>query len=136
MKLDNIMKDIIEKNDEEPTSVEKPSFVPFKPEKVSVIPKKVRKPAAKKTKAAEVSISESESQEDKKANDTLDKLLDTKDASDMQLQFSSQRDNGINSNERILELHKAGKSNMAIAKELGVGIGEVKLVIDLYKGIR
>lgn len=42
---------------------------------------------------------------------------------------------GRNSNERILELHKAGKSNMAIAKELGLGIGEVKLVIDLFEGI-
>ncbi len=39
-----------------------------------------------------------------------------------------------NSNDRILELHKAGKSNMAIARELGLGIGEVKLVIDLFKG--
>lgn len=44
--------------------------------------------------------------------------------------------NGIrNNNERILELHKAGKSNMAIAKELGLGIGEVKLVIDLFEGM-
>lgn len=40
-----------------------------------------------------------------------------------------------NNNERILELHKAGKSNMAIAKELGLGIGEVKLVIDLFEGM-
>lgn len=40
-----------------------------------------------------------------------------------------------NNNEKILELHKAGKSNMAIAKELGLGIGEVKLVIDLFEGI-
>ncbi|MDE6962405.1 MAG: hypothetical protein K2P30_02135 [Lachnospiraceae bacterium] len=42
---------------------------------------------------------------------------------------------GRNNNERILELHRAGKSNMAIAKELGLGIGEVKLVIDLFEGI-
>jgi hypothetical protein len=41
---------------------------------------------------------------------------------------------GQNSNERVLQLHKEGKSNMAIAKELGLGIGEVKLVIDLYEG--
>ena len=40
-----------------------------------------------------------------------------------------------NSNEKILELHKAGKSNLAIAKELGLGIGEVKLVIDLFEGM-
>lgn len=39
-----------------------------------------------------------------------------------------------NSNDQILELHKAGKSNMAIARELGLGIGEVKLVIDLFEG--
>lgn len=43
--------------------------------------------------------------------------------------------NSANNNDRILELHKAGKSNMAIAKELGLGIGEVKLVIDLFEGI-
>lgn len=40
-----------------------------------------------------------------------------------------------NSNDRILELHKAGKSTVAIAKELGLGIGEVKLVIDLFEGL-
>ena len=51
------------------------------------------------------------------------------------IQFASGPDNGRNSNERILELHKAGKSNMAIAKELGLGLGEVKLVIDLFEGM-
>lgn len=40
-----------------------------------------------------------------------------------------------NNNERILELHKAGKSNIAIAKELDLGVGEVKLVIGLYEGV-
>ncbi|SFP46582.1 hypothetical protein SAMN04487928_102168 [Butyrivibrio proteoclasticus] len=34
-------------------------------------------------------------------------------------------------NKQIIEMHKAGKSNMVIARELGLGIGEVKLVIDL-----
>ena len=37
----------------------------------------------------------------------------------------------ISQNRQILEMHKAGKSNMVIARELGLGIGEVKLVIDL-----
>ena len=50
------------------------------------------------------------------------------------LMFASDN-NAANNNDRILELHKAGKSNMAIAKELGLGIGEVKLVIDLFEGI-
>lgn len=45
------------------------------------------------------------------------------------------QDNGRNSNERILDLHKAGKSNMASAKELGLGLGEVKLVLDLFEGM-
>ncbi|MDE7197776.1 MAG: hypothetical protein K2O15_02720, partial [Lachnospiraceae bacterium] len=51
------------------------------------------------------------------------------------IRFAKGNDNGRNSNERILELHKAGKSNMAIAKELGLGLGEVKLVIDLFEGM-
>ncbi len=51
------------------------------------------------------------------------------------IRFAQGKDNGRNSNERILELHKAGKSNMAIAKELGLGLGEVKLVIDLFEGL-
>ncbi|MGL5259228.1 MAG: DUF6115 domain-containing protein [Lachnospiraceae bacterium] len=38
-----------------------------------------------------------------------------------------------NNNDMILSLHNEGKSNMAIAKELGLGVGEVKLVIDLFQ---
>ena len=38
-----------------------------------------------------------------------------------------------NNNERILRLHKLGKSKTAIARELGLGVGEVKLVIDLFE---
>ena len=39
-----------------------------------------------------------------------------------------------NNNDRILSLHKQGVSNVDIAKELGLGVGEVKLVISLFKG--
>jgi len=49
------------------------------------------------------------------------------------ISFNMRTPGSRNNNERILELHKAGKSNTAIAKELGLGIGEVKLVIDLFK---
>ena len=62
-----------------------------------------------------------------------DRLQDN--AATVDIQFAQGKDNGRNSNERILELHKAGKSNMAIAKELGLGLGEVKLVIDLFEGM-
>ena len=34
--------------------------------------------------------------------------------------------------EKILELYKNGKSIRDISRELGMGQGEVKLVIDLY----
>ena len=37
----------------------------------------------------------------------------------------------ITRNQRILDMHKAGKSAVVIARELRLGIGEVKLVIDL-----
>lgn len=56
-------------------------------------------------------------------------------AASVDIEFAQDKNNGRNSNERILELHKAGKSNMAIAKELGLGLGEVKLVIDLFEGV-
>lgn len=41
-----------------------------------------------------------------------------------------------NRNDRILSLHRDGKSNVEIARELGLGMGEVKLVIDLFEGRR
>ena len=56
---------------------------------------------------------------------------------------ASQKESGLNgrgsvteernNNEKILRMHREGKSNIAIAKELGIGVGEVKLVIDLFR---
>lgn len=54
----------------------------------------------------------------------------------MNISFVAETDDaGRNCNERILELHAQGKSNVTIAKELGLGVGEVKLVIDLYQNM-
>lgn len=39
-----------------------------------------------------------------------------------------------NNNDKILRLYKEGHSSVDIAKELGLGVGEVKLVINLFKG--
>lgn len=39
-----------------------------------------------------------------------------------------------NSNDIILEMYRNGSSIIDIAKQLGLGVGEVKLVIDLYQG--
>ena len=39
-----------------------------------------------------------------------------------------------NNKDVILEMHKSGLSILEIAKHLGLGVGEVKLVVDLYQG--
>lgn len=82
----------------------------FKPMDISGIEKLKKKPAkkAEKPKAAPAAIS---------------------------LQFDAAQESAENNNERILSLHREGKSNVAIARELGMGVGEVKLVIDLFKGM-
>lgn len=54
------------------------------------------------------------------------------ESGDIALSLQPITDNS-NKNERVLALHKQGKSNVAIAKELGLGVGEVKLIIDLFK---
>lgn len=41
-----------------------------------------------------------------------------------------------NHNKEILDLHKEGISDIEIARRLGLGVGEVRLVIGLYKGER
>lgn len=59
---------------------------------------------------------------------------DAQDATD--ISFVQEADGqGRNSNEKILDLYKQGKSDVTIAKELGLGVGEVKLVIGLYKNV-
>lgn len=50
----------------------------------------------------------------------------------IEIQFDAESNMGSNK-EKILSLHNEGKSNMAIAKSLGLGIGEVKLIIDLFE---
>lgn len=86
---------------------EQPKEEPAKEEEPKAAPKKTKKAKAEKKPVADAGLD---------------------------LMFATDS-NSANNNDRILELHKAGKSNMAIAKELGLGIGEVKLVIDLFEGI-
>lgn len=93
-------------------------FKRFAPEKIEVTPKETQRRRAAKKPATETAAPA----EDKNVMLLLSDVMESNAAG--------------NSNERILELHKAGKSNMAIARELGLGIGEVKLVIDLYEGLK
>lgn len=39
----------------------------------------------------------------------------------------------MSKNRMVLDLHKQGKTNVAIAKELGLGVGEVKLIVELFQ---
>lgn len=66
----------------------------------------------------------------KSVNTNTIKAALQKQADPTTFQFDSGSDN--DNNARIIALHKKGKSNMAIAKELGLGVGEVNLVIGLY----
>ncbi|MBO4679808.1 MAG: hypothetical protein J5626_09070 [Lachnospiraceae bacterium] len=97
---------------------EKPAFVPFIPERLEIVDGEavpVKKAADKK-----------EEPEAKKPRKKA-----TKEAS-VPVHFESDNDGRKNSNEMIRKLHSEGKSNMQIARELGLGVGEVKLVIDLF----
>lgn len=42
-------------------------------------------------------------------------------------------DEKMNHNQRILDMYRNGKTAVDIAKELGLGVGEVKLVIGLFR---
>lgn len=43
---------------------------------------------------------------------------------------------GDSKRDNVLKLYKQGKSVIEIAKTLGIGVGEVRLVIDLFKGTK
>lgn len=84
----------------------------------------------------------------KKSNDNLQKNINV--SSDNEISktdtlSTTKKNKGValahdevkkNNNNRILELYSQGKTNMEIAKELKLGMGEVRLVIDLYKNKR
>jgi len=117
------------------------AFQPFVAEKVEVVPKKKnagkgakKQEAEKAGKAASKEPAESQAapaEQEKKAAPA--DLAENMDAARLLSDPADAENNMINSNKRILELHRAGKSNMSIARELGLGVGEVKLVIDLYE---
>ena len=64
-------------------------------------------------------------------------MHDEKDENDAFATFVAQQQtsnlNVMNNNDSILTLHKRGMMDIDIARELGLGLGEVKLVIDLFE---
>ncbi|MBR1691258.1 MAG: hypothetical protein IJ711_00610 [Lachnospiraceae bacterium] len=120
------------------------AFVPFgalEVERISPEDIAARKPAAKKTKtvkkvpekAADVQaqpVKQPRQRAKRKTAYSENKLTEVPAA-----EFDGNVVSQSNNNEKILQLHRMNKSNVTIAKELGLGVGEVKLVIDLYKGM-
>lgn len=81
--------------------------------------------SSKQTVNIKTEINKQEKGEEQKIND----IFHEENNSIMKI---SEKDEEINNNQKILELYKRGMSNMEIAKELGLGLGEVKLVIGLF----
>ncbi len=85
-------------------------FVPFAPEKANDPGKVLKEAVPRRKEEAEAGAADAKKEEPAK-----------------------KKEQNYNNNERILRLHKLGKSKTAIARELGLGVGEVKLVIDLFE---
>lgn len=81
--------------------------------------------------AADVEQDMEEAKEAKEAKEEMQVETETLEEPDS---MTSDEEEGFNHNEKILELYKAGNSMVEIAKTLGLGLGEVKLVIGLFKG--
>lgn len=66
--------------------------------------------------------------------DNMEKISNsTNEFSDKNMDNTPKRNPEVNSNAQILSLYSKGKSIVDISKELDLGQGEVKLVIDLFK---
>lgn len=127
---------------------QQPEFEPFGvsgafvPAKVTTVEtKKAPKKSAGAAKERTRAVLETDRESTSKGQETAAKRRATKPKTEAEVPDiavfldKTGKSGARNSNEKILELHKSGKSNMAIARELGLGIGEVKLVIDLFEGM-
>jgi hypothetical protein len=121
---ENVKDSVIEEGQVLQEEIVEPTFKPLQPKVVEI-----KKPQSLTRSKASSSSAKTGKKPTKRATNKLT------DQNNVAIQFSKKNNMGQNSNDRILQLHKEGKSNMVIAKELGLGIGEVKLVIDLFKGI-
>lgn len=115
----------LKKQEEEKQKAAEPTFVPFVPKRIELpedtddekaIVKETEKPVIKEAKPSHKAVTRKTPQK----------------SENVEVHFESDNAGRKNSNEMIRRLHEEGKSNMQIAKELGLGVGEVKLVIDLF----
>lgn len=119
-----------------------PEFTPIKAEKVELLYPVQEWENMQNAPEAVREIGESGKEEPLKEEEAFSGQLKGTDGKETdpvsaaaEVEVTLNADGKRNNNDRILEMHNAGRSNMAIAKELGLGIGEVKLVIDLFEGL-
>ena len=63
--------------------------------------------------------------------------LEEMEKEDINIESDEEDVKSLDSNKDIiLEMHKSGLSILEIAKNLGLGVGEVKLIVDLYQGAK
>ena len=74
-----------------------------------------------------------ESQQTLTAPSTTDATEESLSEEEQEEVFEDQEEELVNHNELILEKYREGKTAVEIAKELGLGVGEVKLVIGLFR---
>ncbi|MBR6307602.1 MAG: hypothetical protein IKR39_03255 [Lachnospiraceae bacterium] len=113
-KADEVLKEALKVEEEK-----KPEFVPFVPERLEIVD------------GVAVPVKKAEDTPVVKTTTSKPRKKASKDSS-VPVHFESDNDGRKNSNEMIRKLHSEGMSNMQIARELGLGVGEVKLVIDLF----
>lgn len=131
------LKESLQHQDEEQpvqeTMEEKKAFVPFGalnvekielPEEIQQENSKAQKRENKKSSKKKAAQPSNQASGMKASKEPKSKQSD--------ITFDDKDVNKLNKNEKILEMHRMNKSNVTIAKELGMGVGEVKLVIDLY----
>lgn len=74
--------------------------------------------------------------ENHESKDTYTEEEDKTESIEETIDIEADTEDGVdagNNKDKILLLHKEGKSNIEIAKTLGLGIGEVKLIIGLFE---
>lgn len=122
----------------EQTVKEAESSVKESQEEATIQPKELEPFPVKRvtTKTAAKKSSKSKTKAEEVTGNIIGRAPGNEEIPEVDLSFiEGPKTKGRNNNELILALHKEGKSNVAIAKELGLGVGEVKLVIDLFEGI-
>lgn len=82
-------------------------------------------------------LDEQKEEEDTQTSETSEQAVpESMEEAEMPVEQEAETEEAaMNNNERILKLHQDGMTNLQIAKELGLGVGEVKLVIDLFQGV-